>query len=347
MANQGYWEKSRTHQFVALVLRLLRPSNLVATNPAQAGYVPSVGADDQFTWVPAGGGGGGATVAYIEKDFQFITGGEEFYFTVPQDITLTSVTLLSDVAGSVDIDIWAIPYAGYNMPTDPNAGDSICGANPPVLVGSNKYQDSTLAGWTVALPASTTLVFKIGTVTTLFAVNLTLACVASASTGGVASVTGDDGISVDNLDPFNPVVSARLSTDVDNTAVFGTDGGLFVPAGGGSSEFGFEVAFDGGGAILTTGALTAGAATMPQAGTIDTVTVTATPGTTATVSVAVYRSTYAAYPAGTLIHTATLTAAQKTQTTGLSIAITAGDQIWGEVLSNTDCVGITVAGTGT
>ena len=222
MANQGYWEKSRTHQFVALVKRLLRPSNLVATNLPQAGYVPSVGADDQFTWVAGGGGG-----------------------------------------------------------------------------------------------------------------------------GQVDTIVPGDGIDVDSTDPINPIVSAFLSTGVGNAIVFGTDGGLYDPGGSGSSEFGFEVAFDGGGAILTTGALTAGAATMPQAGTIDTVTVTATPGTTPTVSIAVYRSTYAAYPTGTLIHTATLTAAQKTQTTGLSIAITAGDQIWGEVLSNVDCVGITVAGTGT
>lgn len=221
MANQGYWEKSRTHQFVALVKRLLRPSNLVATNLPQAGYVPSVGADDQFTWVAPGSG------------------------------------------------------------------------------------------------------------------------------SGVASVTEDPGIVVDNTDPLNPVVGALISTDVGNALVFGTDDGLYVTASSGTSEFGFEVAFDGGGAILTTGALTAGAATMPQAGVIDTVTVTATPGTTPTVSIAVYLSTYASYPTGTLIHTATLTAAQKTQTTGLSIAITAGDQIWGEVLSNVDCVGITVAGTGT
>lgn len=56
----------------------------------------------------------------------------------------------------------------------------------------------------------------------------------SGSTGGqVDSVVAGDGIDVDATDPVNPEVSLFLSTDGGNTAVFGTDQGLYVPAGGG------------------------------------------------------------------------------------------------------------------
>ena len=125
MANQGYWEKSRTHQFVALVKRLLRPSNLVATNLPQAGYVPSVGADDQFTWVAGGGGG-----------------------------------------------------------------------------------------------------------------------------GQVDTIVPGDGIDVDSTDPINPIVSAFLSTDVGNTIVFGTDGGLLNTGGSSSIDSGISAYFNSGRFIL-------------------------------------------------------------------------------------------------
>jgi len=51
----------------------------------------------------------------------------------------------------------------------------------------------------------------------------------------VRSVTAGTGTTVDNTDPQNPIVSAKISTDMGNAIVLGADDGLFATAGGGGS----------------------------------------------------------------------------------------------------------------
>ena len=50
----------------------------------------------------------------------------------------------------------------------------------------------------------------------------------------VRSVTAGTGTTVDNTDPQNPIVSAKISTDMGNAIVLGADDGLFAATGGGS-----------------------------------------------------------------------------------------------------------------
>ena len=48
----------------------------------------------------------------------------------------------------------------------------------------------------------------------------------------VKSVSEGTGASVDNTDPQNPIVSARISTDPSNAIILGTDDGLYAVTGG-------------------------------------------------------------------------------------------------------------------
>jgi hypothetical protein len=78
----------------------------------------------------------------------------------------------------------------------------------------------------------------------------------------VKSVVEGTGASVDNTDPQNPVVSAKISVDGGNELVLGSDSGLFVPPGtsgtvtsvnvaGGSTGLTFS-----GGPVTTSGTIT-------------------------------------------------------------------------------------------
>ena len=74
---------------------------------------------------------------------------------VLQAFTITKATLVGDPSGTMEIDILAVDISAF----PPGAGDTICGGTPPALVGAATYQDSTLTGWTVAVPANTVLRF--------------------------------------------------------------------------------------------------------------------------------------------------------------------------------------------
>ncbi|MCH9834729.1 hypothetical protein K0U83_03670, partial [bacterium] len=52
----------------------------------------------------------------------------------------------------------------------------------------------------------------------------------------VKSVSEGTGASVDNTDPQNPIVSARISTDPSNAIILGTDDGLYAVSGGSSGH---------------------------------------------------------------------------------------------------------------
>jgi len=87
---------------------------------------------------------------------------------VPLSCIINRVTMLADVVGNVQIDIFKGVYSAY-PPTL-----SICGSNPPTINSSNKSQDSTLAGWGTSLTQGDVLRFKVNTVLTITEVSLTL-----------------------------------------------------------------------------------------------------------------------------------------------------------------------------
>jgi hypothetical protein len=92
---------------------------------------------------------------------------------MPFSGTLTGVTLLADVSGSMVLDIWKAAYAGY----PPTIANTICASALPTLVSAIKYQDSVLTGWTTAVNAGDVLRFNVNSATsvTRFLIELTIA----------------------------------------------------------------------------------------------------------------------------------------------------------------------------
>jgi hypothetical protein len=65
----------------------------------------------------------------------------------------------------------------------------------------------------------------------------------------VKSVSAGTGASVDNTDPQNPVVLAKISTDLSNAITLGTDDGLYAVAGGGVTYTDTGITIVGGGLL--------------------------------------------------------------------------------------------------
>lgn len=89
--------------------------------------------------------------------------------------TIQAVTLLADQSGSIVVDIWKDTFANF-PPTD---ADSITGAAPATLSGTDKSQDSTLTGWTTAINAGDILRFNVDSIATVTRVTLALRVLAS------------------------------------------------------------------------------------------------------------------------------------------------------------------------
>jgi len=92
----------------------------------------------------------------------------QLYF--PFACTILGATLLADQSGSVVVDIWKTPYSGY----PPDSGDSIVASAPPTITTAEKSQDTTLAGWTVAIDAGDTLMFNIDSVASITRLTIAL-----------------------------------------------------------------------------------------------------------------------------------------------------------------------------
>jgi|Deesub1362A_J573_1020465.scaffolds.fasta_scaffold03070_3 hypothetical protein len=90
-----------------------------------------------------------------------ITTGVKAYLEVKYKCIIKRVTLLADQTGSIQIDIWKDTYANF-PPTD---ADSICGGNEPAISSGQKYQDSTLSGWTTQLNEGDILAINVDSVT--------------------------------------------------------------------------------------------------------------------------------------------------------------------------------------
>jgi hypothetical protein len=87
---------------------------------------------------------------------------------VPFSCTITSVTLLADVVGSVVIDIWKDSFANF----PPTVEDSICAAAKPTLSSAQTLFDETLTGWSKTIAAGDVLFFNVDSAATI--TNLTI-----------------------------------------------------------------------------------------------------------------------------------------------------------------------------
>lgn len=89
--------------------------------------------------------------------------GPTLDIVVPFTCTITEVTVLANTTGSLVIDIWKDTYANY----PPTVGDTITASAKPTLSSAFKYQDSTLTGWTTAIPSGSTLRINIDSAATI------------------------------------------------------------------------------------------------------------------------------------------------------------------------------------
>ncbi len=103
----------------------------------------------------------------IDGGGQPLTTGTKGALLIDFNCSISKVTLLADQSGSAVVDIWKLSEVGYNPPTAPTSGNSICAAALPTLSAANKYQDSTLTGWTKAISAGDTLSYHINSAATL------------------------------------------------------------------------------------------------------------------------------------------------------------------------------------
>ena len=104
-------------------------------------------------------GGGTAPVAGTTADI-----------FVPFAYTITQWTLLADVAGTAEIDIWKTSYAS----SPPTVSNSIVGTATPTLASTAKNQSTSLPGWTTAVAASDVLRANVTSSATLTRVTLIL-----------------------------------------------------------------------------------------------------------------------------------------------------------------------------
>ncbi len=121
----------------------------------------------------------------------------------------------------------------------------------------------------------------------------------AAVAGLVESVTGVNGVTVDNTDPQNPIVSSEGAAKAPG-ATFGT------------------------GSLSLTGTIVIEIPRLKYGGTITGWRITGD-GSVGSASITVYHATYAAWPTLTTLFTATCSSQDKDDDTGLSHAVSAGD----------------------
>lgn len=100
-------------------------------------------------WVTPSGSSGysdGKLEIGIDGHGSVITTGVVTDFIVPYAMVVSDWTLLADVSGSIQIDLWKDTYGSY-PPTD---ADSITGTDVPKLISNTKDTSSSLTGWTTS-----------------------------------------------------------------------------------------------------------------------------------------------------------------------------------------------------
>ena len=103
------------------------------------------------------GGGAGVISTGIALDVEMPFAG-----------TITAARLFADQTGSIVVDVWKDTYANY----PPTVADTITAAAKPTLSSADKYQDTTLTGWTTAFAAGDTLRINVDSATTVTRVTL-------------------------------------------------------------------------------------------------------------------------------------------------------------------------------
>lgn len=105
---------------------------------------------------------GGFTVTFDGGGSTLVVGSKVYVF-MPYAGTITKITLIADVSGSVVLDIWKDTYTNY----PPTIADTITASAKPTLSSAQKGQDSTLTGWTKTFSAQDTFVINVDSCSTI------------------------------------------------------------------------------------------------------------------------------------------------------------------------------------
>lgn len=111
-----------------------------------------------------------AILLIVDGGGSAITTGVKADLEIPFNCTIQRATLLADTTGSIVVDIWKDIYANY----PPTVADTITASALPTISSSNKYQDSTLTGWTTTINAGDTLRFNVQSASTITRICLSL-----------------------------------------------------------------------------------------------------------------------------------------------------------------------------
>jgi len=137
---------------------------LSITQPFTLGTSPQVWAALELPYSSIQGQFTSAADAYLTTNVQ------PGYYTVPFNCTIVSMTLLADQTGSIELDIWVVPFNQF----PPSSANSIVAADYPTLTNQQSMQDNTLTGWTKALVAGDVIAFVIKSVSGIRSINCEL-----------------------------------------------------------------------------------------------------------------------------------------------------------------------------
>jgi len=98
---------------------------------------------------------------YIDGGGAVIATGSVGYRNIPAAATVVGWRILSDVSGSIVVDVKRSTYSGF--PTT----SSIAGTEKPTLSSARKNEDTSLSSWTTALSAGDILEFVVDSASTV------------------------------------------------------------------------------------------------------------------------------------------------------------------------------------
>lgn len=112
----------------------------------------------------------GAMNFMIGDGTNVITPGQWGQIRWPYDGTLVRASLMSQISGSIVVDIYGDSWANY----PPNSADSITASAKPTLSNQRNSEDTTLSGWTTDFSEGDVYVFNVDSASTVTRVTLEL-----------------------------------------------------------------------------------------------------------------------------------------------------------------------------
>lgn len=99
-----------------------------------------------------------------------IVAGIKGSLVIPFNCVISGWSLMADVAGSIQVDIWKGSYTNY----PPSVSDSISPSNKALISAAVKASSTDLTGWSPTISANDVLVFKVDSAATISRVTLGL-----------------------------------------------------------------------------------------------------------------------------------------------------------------------------